>query len=52
MPVAGWNLVAISHVWADGLGNNQANKLPICQLERLQGLVNSLYNKEYHPVPF
>lgn len=28
--------VAISHVWADGLGNRDANDLPRCQLERLQ----------------
>jgi len=52
MPMAGWNLVAISHVWADRLGNNRANKLPRCQLERLQGLANSLYKNDYHPVPF
>ena len=27
--------VAISHVWADGLGNSEANSLPQCQLARL-----------------
>lgn len=27
--------VAISHVWADGLGNSEANSLPNCQLARL-----------------
>ncbi len=27
--------VAISHVWADGLGNSEANSLPHCQLARL-----------------
>ena len=27
--------VAISHVWADGLGNAEANSLPSCQLIRL-----------------
>ena len=27
--------VAISHIWADGLGNPSANTLPVCQLERL-----------------
>jgi len=32
--------VAISHVWADGLGNASANSLPTCQMTRLQGLVN------------
>ena len=31
---------AISHVWADGLGNPHANALPQCQLLRLQSLVN------------
>ena len=27
--------VAISHVWADGLGNSQANAIPTCQLNGL-----------------
>ena len=27
--------VAISHVWAHGLGNAQSNSLPLCQLRRL-----------------
>lgn len=27
--------IAISHVWADGLGNSKANSLPNCQLARL-----------------
>ena len=35
--------VAISHVWSDGLGNPHANSLPLCQLLRLQELVNNLY---------
>ncbi len=26
---------AISHLWADGLGNTQSNSLPFCQLDRL-----------------
>ncbi|KIW68464.1 hypothetical protein PV04_04406 [Phialophora macrospora] len=34
--------VAISHVWADGMGNPHSNSLPRCQLERLQRLVNGL----------
>ncbi|KAL8672066.1 MAG: hypothetical protein Q9168_003461 [Polycauliona sp. 1 TL-2023] len=34
--------IAISHVWADGLGNPVANALPLCQLRRLHGLVASL----------
>ena len=31
--------VALSHVWADGLGNPSANALPRCQLLRLQKLL-------------
>jgi Heterokaryon incompatibility protein (HET) len=34
--------VAISHVWADGLGNPTANGLPLCQLRLLQMRVNSV----------
>ena len=33
--------VALSHVWADGLGNPKANALPRCQLLRLNNLVKS-----------
>ena len=40
--------VAISHVWADGLGNPAANSLPLCQLRLLQERVNSLCrNKDF-----
>ncbi|CUS13589.1 unnamed protein product [Tuber aestivum] len=31
--------VAISHVWAQGLGNAQANSLPRCQLARIKRMV-------------
>ena len=34
--------VAISHVWADGLGNPDANALPICQVQRLSALVQKV----------
>lgn len=34
--------IAISHVWADGLGNPSANALPQCQLEELERLFQSL----------
>ena len=34
--------VAISHVWADGLGNPDFNALPICQVQRLSALVQKL----------
>ena len=38
----GNNYVAISHVWADGMGNPQANSLPQCQLARLSDIVDSM----------
>ena len=38
--------VALSHVWADGLGNPTATALPRCQLSRLKALINNL-NFEY-----
>lgn len=34
--------VAISHVWADGLGNPYANALPRCQLSHLGKLIQQL----------
>ncbi|KAF8542597.1 hypothetical protein BDD12DRAFT_907891 [Trichophaea hybrida] len=34
--------VAISHVWSDGMGNEDENSLPRCQLIRLQRLVDDL----------
>lgn len=34
--------VAISHVWADGRGNEDANKLPLCTLHEIQRLVNTV----------
>lgn len=34
--------VAVSHVWADGLGNKQKNSLPVCQLRHLKTLLVSL----------
>jgi hypothetical protein len=44
--------VAISHVRSQGLGNWQSNSLPLCQLSRLQDLVNNMYVPSRHPVPF
>jgi len=44
--------VAISHVWADGMGNAQENALYECQIARLQILVNKLYPARYWPIPF
>ena len=34
--------LALSHVWADGLGNAKANALPRCQLLRLSKLIQNL----------
>ena len=36
--------VALSHIWADGLGNPFKNSLPLCQLNRLQNAVKNLQN--------
>lgn len=44
--------VAISHVWAQGLGSQEANSLPRCQLRRLSAMVNELYPSSQRPVPF
>ncbi|KAF9456350.1 hypothetical protein BDZ94DRAFT_1292900 [Collybia nuda] len=35
--------IAVSHVWADGLGNPFTNALPMCQLRRLRYFANKLY---------
>ncbi|PCH43510.1 hypothetical protein WOLCODRAFT_138382 [Wolfiporia cocos MD-104 SS10] len=45
--------VAISHVWSDGMGNEQQNSLPACQLSRLQDLVNRTYTEphDFHRHP-
>jgi hypothetical protein len=37
--------VAISHVWADGLGDTIGNSLPACQLDRLESFVTNLLLK-------
>ena len=42
--------VAISHVWADGLGNPNANALPRCQMQRLSGMVQELTGRS--DIPF
>lgn len=34
--------IAISHVWADGLGNPGLNGLPLCQIERLNARLSAL----------
>ncbi|KAK4941940.1 hypothetical protein LTR10_018270 [Elasticomyces elasticus] len=44
--------VAISHVWSDGLGNQERNALPLCVLRKLQRQVNALFSIAEAPVPF
>ncbi|OTA54189.1 hypothetical protein K449DRAFT_439599 [Hypoxylon sp. EC38] len=34
--------IAVSHVWADGLGNPRSNSLPQCQIERLSRRISAL----------
>ncbi|RMZ92225.1 hypothetical protein DV736_g553, partial [Chaetothyriales sp. CBS 134916] len=40
------SFVAISHVWADGMGNQTDNRLPACILDQLQECVNAVMCKE------
>lgn len=42
--------VAISHVWSDGLGNPKTNSLPMCQIEQLIDLLQTL-RKFTHKTP-
>ena len=44
--------VAISHVWSDGMGNNDRNALPLCILRKVQRQVNDLFDDTDGPVPF
>ena len=43
----GMPYIAISHVWAHGLGNPKDNKIPLCQFRRLAGLVASALQVPY-----
>lgn len=45
-PSAPIRFTALSHVWADGLGNHVANALPHCQLRQIQERVNVIANLE------
>ena len=42
LPSDGGSYLAISHVWADGLGSTSEAGLPRCQVERLAALARSL----------
>ena len=44
--------VAISHVWAHGLGNRTRNALPSCALRQLQSAVNSMAITQDSNTPF
>lgn len=47
--------VAISHVWADGLGNVKNNSLPACSLQEISRMVDQLPRSSSQPsgcVPF
>jgi len=47
--------VAISHVWADGLGNVKNNSLPACSLQDISRMVNQLprcSSQQSESVPF
>ena len=43
---------AISHVFADGLGNTEANALPLCQVERIRKLVFTLPRHDFLEAQF
>jgi hypothetical protein len=43
----GTPFIAISHVWSGGLGNPNANKLPVCQLKFLYDGAKRCQQKEY-----
>ena len=38
--------IAISHSWVDGLGNPQANSMPLCMLKSLASLVDGINPKQ------
>ncbi|KAJ6528496.1 hypothetical protein B0H19DRAFT_1274718 [Mycena capillaripes] len=38
--------------WSDGLGNPKENALPVCQLERIQSRVDSVFPNGPHPARF
>lgn len=47
------DFVAISHVWAEGLGNPHANSLPTCSMQCISTLAGRLpFNSQKTPMPF
>lgn len=52
-PSSSGGFVAISHIWAEGLGNPHANELPKCSLKWISDKVNSMAKDgDYLPIPF
>ncbi|KAK6542607.1 hypothetical protein TWF694_006551 [Orbilia ellipsospora] len=45
VPFENCKAVALSHVWSDGLGNVSQNSIPECQVRRLKGLIDKLYDR-------
>jgi hypothetical protein len=43
--------IAISHVWADGLGNPLANSLQKCKLQHLRSLVDAINEQDPEQIP-
>ncbi|RCI07782.1 hypothetical protein L249_5708 [Ophiocordyceps polyrhachis-furcata BCC 54312] len=43
----GTSFAALSHVWADGLGNPQANSLPRCQVQRMARKIAALPDQSH-----
>lgn len=43
--------IAISHLWADGLGAQDGGRLPDCQLRRIQQLVDELVSEHSSSLP-
>ncbi|KAI0828594.1 hypothetical protein BC628DRAFT_79832 [Trametes gibbosa] len=41
--------IALSHVWADGLGNPVENALPTCELRRIRAYVDEVHRRLHGP---
>lgn len=52
VPSIAGDFVAISHVWAEGLGNPRANELPNCSLKWIADKANSLNKESDLSIPF
>jgi hypothetical protein len=41
------NIISSAFRWADGMGNEDENKLPACQLDKVQSMVTDSYTKRH-----